>query len=618
MPHPRILIVEDELIVALELEDRLRRQGYGIAGVARSADEALRIADEDQLDLALLDLRLAGDRDGVDLAADLRVRGVPFVFLTAHGDEDTLARVRQVEPLGYLLKPFDERLLRLTLETALQRHAGEQARLAAIEAQQAAEASQAAILEHSPDGVLVVDRLGRIELCNRVANHMFGPTCGHASLTTLLPELSPELVAELAESRAPTQIEGRRADGSAFPAEVLCGAATIAEAERVIVIVRDVTVQRRLEEQLARARQLEVAGRVASGVAHDLNNLLSVVWMTSYLLRQASADEVVELLDDLDNAVNLGASLTTRLLSVARREHGEVRAVGVNDALATITKLARRACGGEVRVAVDFDPNAGSVWIDPAQFDQLVLNLIVNADRAMPNGGHLNLRSRVFRGSEGEQSLVLIEVEDSGVGIDPAIRARLFEPFFTTRQANGGTGLGLSIVRDIVERAEGTLELESEPGQGTVFRIYLPRHGEVVIGADAGRPSDRRVAGRGRTVLVVDDNGAHRRSLARLLATEGFRVIQARGAGEAVLIAERGEQALSLAIIDRGMPYMDGSELSARLKQREPALPIVLVSSSLVPLTPGPADAILTKPLEPDALFDTIARLLADRGSALS
>ncbi len=502
MPEFRILIVEDELIVALELEDRLRRHGYSIVGTARSADEALALARAQPVDLALLDLRLAGGRDGVELAHDLRAREIPFVFLTAHGDDETLERVKATEPLGYLLKPFDGRLLRLTIETALHRHVAERGRV---------------------------------------------------------------------------------------------------EAERA---------QARLEQQLARARQLEIAGRVASGIAHDLNNLLSVVWMSTYMLRQAKAPELPCLLDELEGAVKLGASLTARLLSVARHDDGQPRALAVNDALGAIARLAKRALSAGVKLNVELDPEVGVIFIDPAKLDQVVLNLALNSDRAMPEGGQLTLRSRA--GRRAGAPAVVVEVEDTGVGIDADIQARIFEPFFSTRSEAGGIGLGLAIVKDIVEQAGGALEFESALGRGTVFRASFPRHAAGESSAGTAGDGEIGIDGRGCAVLLVDDDEQDRGALARVLEVRGFRVVHARGSGDAMLIAEREHEPLALALVDLELPYMDGAELSGRLKQLRGELPVVLLSGSakLGERPHASVDAILRKPLEPASLFAEFARLL--------
>ncbi|MFV8749446.1 response regulator [Nannocystaceae bacterium ST9] len=612
MPSPpHILIVEDELIVALELEHRLGRQGYAIAGTARSADEALAIANAVPVDLALLDLRLAGDRDGVELARDLSALDIPFVFLSAHGDDETLARVKAIEPQGYLLKPFDERLLRLTIETSLHRHRAERGRRAAVRAQRAAETMQATILEHSPDGVLVVSDEGSIVLSNRAAQQRFGLRGEHSTFAAIVPDLAlHELKAECG-TRSLRRVEARCSDGSSFPAELACGIAPLDEGDRLIVIVRDLSLRTQLEQQLVRARQLEVAGRVASGVAHDLNNLLSVVWMSAYMMQRSPASALPSLRHDLEHAINLGAALTTRLLSMARRGGSEPREVAVNEALRATVRLARRATNPEIELALELDPQAGSAWLDPVQLDQLVLNLALNADRAMPAGGRLTIRSRRHA---IDPALVAIEVEDTGVGIDPAIREQVFEPFFSTRSDAGGTGLGLSIVKDIVEQIGGEIGFESELGRGTCFRILVRRHGgaEPIASAESKPLAD--LAGCGRLVLLVDDDDLHARSLARLFEAQGFRALHARGAGEAMLMVERGREPLAFAVIDMEMAYMDGRELSGRLKLLHRDLPIMLISGSkhILDDERRPADAFMRKPLEPQSLFSEVARLLGE------
>jgi len=615
-----ILIVEDELIVALELEDRLRRQGYAIVGTARTAEEALAQSEAAPVDLALVDVRLAGQRDGIDLARDLQARAIPVVFLTAHGDDETLARVNSVGAQGYLLKPFDARLLHLTIETALHRHRAERARLEAERGRRAAESLQATILEHSPDGVLLVAQDGTIELANRAAQAIFKlDTLGRApraklQLHELIPGLAPGEPLPICADRAVRRIQARRVDGEIFPAELACGLAPLLDddpRQRLIVIVRDISTQSQLEQELAHARQLEVAGRVASGVAHDLNNLLSVVWMSTYMLHTEPLSERSELLEDLDSAVNLGAALTARLLSMARRKGSGARHLPVNEALRAISRLIKRTTHAEVQIVMELDPRAGTVHIDPAGFDQMMLNLIINADRAMPEGGQLTIRSRAIA-VDGALALTAIEVEDTGVGMDAATQRRAFEPFFSTRSAAGGTGLGLSIIKDIVGHADGELEFESTLGRGTRFWISLPRSGDAEGEAQWAPIEGSTLAGEGRTILLVDDDHLHRRALARLLEAKGFRTLHAPGAGEAILIAEREPEQIAVAVVDLEMPYMDGIELSARLEQLRHGLPIMLLSGTAIVLNakPAQAHAVLRKPVQPELLFDQLASLL--------
>lgn len=616
----RILIVEDESIVALELEDRLRRQGYEIVGSAGSAAEALAIYEQGPVDLALLDIRLTGPRDGVDLAADLQARGTPVVFLTAHDDDETLARVKSVEAQGYLLKPFDSRLLRLTIETTLHRHMAERARARAERAQRDAEQLQSAILEHAPDGVLLFAPDGGVVLANHAAQRMFGLSAepsATGTLAQLLPDHAYDELRHACIGRAARRTEAQHRTGGRFPVDLVVGLAPLGDGdrggERLVVIVRDISQQLQLEQQLSRARQLEVAGRVASGLAHDLNNLLSVVWMSGYLLRNATADALPSLLGDLQKAVDLGATLTTRLLSITRRA-GVPRELPVNEALQTITKMVRRVIGSNVRLACELDPRAGTIIIDPAQFDQLLLNLALNGDRAMPKGGCLTIRS-ARREIDG-QAAAVIEVEDTGVGMNPRTQRRLFEPFFTTRGSSGGTGLGLTVVKDAVESAGGTIEFESALGRGTRFCVTFPRHGDCEC--DCGDESsqlaaDIGIAGCGVIVLLVDDDELHRSSLARLFQAHGFRPIQAGGSGEALLLVERTHEVIGLAVVDMQMPYMNGLELGERLKQTRRGLPVLLISGSerATPLVTTAVDGTLPKPVQPEQLFAEVSRLLS-------
>lgn len=241
MSKSRVLIVEDEALVALELEHRLGQQGYVIAGTAGTADDALSIVEAQSVDLVLLDVRLGGKRDGIAVASELHKRGIPFVFITAHGDDATLARVKAVQPQGYLLKPFDERLLRLTIETALHRHEFERTRLAAERAQRSDEHLHATIFRHSPLGVLVVSLDAEILLANDAATHLFSLDERRIPrIDTLLPTLrDPALRAVGSEHRIHQHIEGYRSDGTLLHVELSCVSVLVDGTERVILFVRD-------------------------------------------------------------------------------------------------------------------------------------------------------------------------------------------------------------------------------------------------------------------------------------------------------------------------------------------------------------------------------------------
>ena len=608
---PHVLLVEDELIVALELEERLRRRGYTVVDTVRSAAEALAVLSHRRVDLAVIDIRLEGARDGVDLAGDMRAQGIPVVFLTAHDDEETLRRVKSVDAQAYLLKPLDERLLHLTIDTALHRHAAERARLESERALQSAQALQATILAHSPDAVLVVREGVSIELSNMAAQVMFrlgAEQLAGARLGDLFPANDySELVA--ASPGSSRRLLACRHGGESFLVEVSSGLTPAEDSARLILIVRDVSAQAQLEERLLQARQLEVAGRVATGMAHDLNNLLSIVWMSAYMLRTAPVDKQQELLDALDSAVTLGRAMTTRLLALAGRSEGGAREIVVDDALRTITGLMDRCVGEDVELSMEFEPDLGTIQLEPAQLDMCVMNLILNADRAMPAGGRLTIRATTVPCARGP-ALVRIEVEDSGIGMSEEVRRRLFEPFFSTHSESGGTGLGLWIVKNIVEKSGGELGFESELGRGTCIWFTLSRHADARqdLRQKSSSPGPS-LSGEGRWILLVDDDDGHRNSLARMLEAEGFRLVHARGAGEALLLAERAPHELSLAIIDIELPYMNGVELSERLESLRPNLPVLLISGS-----GRPADAragarvVLPKPIQLPILLQEISK----------
>lgn len=620
---PHILIVEDDAVVALELEARMQGQGYVIAGIASSVAGALAQVEKSRVDLALVDVHLADNGDGIELAASLAERDIPTVVLTAHGDDRTLERVKRVGAQGYLLKPFDERLLRLTIETAVHRHVNERARRAAERDRQAAERAQhraevfqAAILDRSPDPTLVMAEDGTIELANRAAKRVFG-LGARSELTPRLSELLPELdEAELwAASEGPQRTLAKRHRGPTFPAEVTTGVVALDDGERLIVIVRDITLSKQLEQRLARSQQLELAGRLSTSVTHDLANLFSAVAINGYLLDGAGPEELAELCRDINSSVEIGSRLTRRLRSVACGPTGDRRTIAVNEIIVGILGLLRRAVSSGVHFRLELDPRAGTVSIDPTQFDQIILNLAINADLAMPNGGKLTMRTLLVE-PDDEPARVRVEVEDTGVGMSKQLQRKIFEPFFTTRKEHG-SGLGLWIVKDIVERAGGILEFESRVGHGTCFGFELHRQGDTpsTPASEVAAKRDSRLAlGKGRTVLLVDDDAVYLRSLTRLFEGWGFHVLAAAGPGEALLIAERGPDDLALALVDIEMPYMTGLELADRLAIIRAELPIMLLSGSACEFQGLGRAEILPKPLSPERIAAEVERLLEGQG----
>ncbi|MGZ5968902.1 MAG: response regulator [Polyangiales bacterium] len=624
MGRARVMIVEDERIVALELEDRLRRMGYDVVGSFGSGEQAVRAAPDLAPELAVLDIRLAGSMDGVDVAEDLKRRlDLAIVFLSAYADDETVSRVKATEPLGYVLKPFEERALQATIETALFRHRAERERRLADEARRAAEARWVAILENSADAVVSIDASEQITVFNRAAERMFGWSSAEVlgqALGMLLPEgvraqHRAHVESYLANAEPPRtmgergRLHGRRRDGTLFPIEASISKLTHAGEVFLTAVVRDVSKQLELEEQLRCAQQLEAVGRLASTVVHDVNNLLAVVQHAVDLSREAPASWR-EQLDVVSAAVTRGAAITRRLLLYARKQPRNPDVVEVDALLIGMRALLENVADESHRVQWSLAACDARVFVDPRTFEQVILNCIANARDAMPFGGTVSLRTALVehaipRGELPAGHYVAITIEDCGVGIAPELLPRVFDPFFTTKEPGRGTGLGLSSARDAVRQAGGAIEVESEPKRGTVVTIYLPR-------TDAPLPVPQLVPTLPErieplTVLIVDDEDHLARILSRALAQRGFVVRTAAGVGEAFASLE-AEGAIDVLITDVVMPIMSGPELAQRMRRYLPGLSVVYMTGYAhvgMPLD-DPRAVVVSKPFEINALVGHI------------
>ncbi len=389
---------------------------------------------------------------------------------------------------------------------------------------------------------------------------------------------------------------------------------------------RDVTEQRALEEEARQARKMETAGRLAGGIAHDFNNLLTAILGTAEILlgdlppgSTAYAD-----IEEIKRAATRAANLTRQLLAFSRRQVLQPRVLDLNSLVSGIERMLTRLIGEHIELAA---LPASALWpvrADPGQLEQVLVNLCVNARDAMPTGGRLTIETAnlSFRGAgHGPESVmpagdyVLLTVRDTGTGMDDETLRHLFEPFFTTKAPGKGTGLGLATVYGIVKQSGGFIYADSAPGQGSVFRVYLPR----VLGAvDAPDPlANVPLTGRGEgTLLLVEDEEGVRRLARRVLEAVGYRVFEAPNGDEALRLARQWSGPLDLVVTDVIMPGMSGQELSVRLRELRPGLRILYVSGytddailqhgNLLPNT-----AFLQKPFSPASLVARVRDVLA-------
>jgi len=341
-------------------------------------------------------------------------------------------------------------------------------------------------------------------------------------------------------------------------------------------IVEDTTEHRRLEEQLRQAQKMEAVGSLAGGVAHDFNNLLQAMLTHAQRLRGRANGErwLEDLAGELERQVERGASLTRQLLVFSRRETVRPERLDLNDAVREATQMLRRLVRANIALAIDLSPQRLVVAADPGQLQQVLTNLTLNAVHAMPAGGRLAIRTAALSPLE-----VSFEVEDSGHGIPAAIRERIFEPFFTTKEPGKGTGLGLSVVHGIVATHGGRVEVETEEGRGTRFRVVLPAagtDGEAAPPARVRTSATELARGRGERVLVVEDEDAAREGLREILASLGYEV-EAAATGEAAETT-RPEAPFDVLLTDLMLPGILGPQLAADLKARWPALRVILMS----------------------------------------
>jgi two-component system, cell cycle sensor histidine kinase and response regulator CckA len=359
-------------------------------------------------------------------------------------------------------------------------------------------------------------------------------------------------------------------------------------AERTAALTAEITERKQLQEQLVRLQKLDAIGRLAGGLAHDFNNLLTVIGGYSDLLvsdldagnplhRHAAA---------INNAAARATALTRQLLAFSRKQVLQLKVLDLNAVVTTLEPMLRRLIGEDIRLVVGLAPTLGRVKADPGQLEQVLLNLVVNARDAMPQGGTLTIETTNVAGhalvahrqaSVPPGSYVRLAVHDTGVGMDAATRSRLFEPFFTTKAPGQGTGLGLSTVYGIITQSEGHIAVDSAPAHGATFTIYLPRVEEAIAAGQRARARPETPRGR-ETVLVVEDEASVRSVARTMLELHGYRVLEAGGGEEALRIGARPEGPVQLLLTDVVMPGMSGPEVAQRLSRVHPELKVLYMS----------------------------------------
>ncbi len=386
------------------------------------------------------------------------------------------------------------------------------------------------------------------------------------------------------------RIVNRRKDGTCFTESATISPVSDAEGRIVnyVAIKRDITEHLRLEDQFRQAQKMEAVGSLAGGIAHDFNNLLTVIKGYTEILTDGFAPDDPKLrdLDQIAKAVQQAASLTMQLLIFSRKQILQPKILNLNEVLAETKNMLRRLIGEDIELVTIAQPGLGLVNADQVQIQQIIMNLTVNARDAMPQGGKLTIETANVDFDENyvrEHALakagpyIMLAISDNGTGMDSATQSRIFEPFFTTKEKGKGTGLGLSTVFGIVKQSNGFIWVYSEPGNGTSFKVYLPREQAAVAQAAAECRTDFDSRGF-ETVLVVEDEATVRNLTSRILRARGYTILEASNGKDAMNVARECTGNIHLILTDVVMPGMSGKDLVSRLKDVRPNIKALYVS----------------------------------------
>jgi len=457
------------------------------------------------------------------------------------------------------------------------------------------------LFEDAPVAIARLDREGRIDACNAAFCRLTGRSAedarGRALVELLLSEDRADIAARLdriASGADPAGgVEARLASGAGRETTLSFYAGRVEPAPGgaagIVLHVLDVSDQKRLEVQFAQSRKMQAVGQLAGGVAHDFNNLLTAMigFCDLLLLRHRAGDPSFADIMQIKQNANRAANLVRQLLAFSRQQTLQPKVIDVTDPLSELTHLLRRLIGENIALQMTHARDLHLVRVDQGQFEQVIINLAVNARDAMPAGGRLSIRTANHRLEAPEQrgvetipagDYVLIEVGDTGIGIPAENLGRIFEPFFSTKEVGSGTGLGLSTVYGIVKQTGGFVFVDSIVGQGTSFRILLPRWKGDAQRAD-DRPAEPRRAdttGAG-TVMLVEDEDAVRLFSARALRNKGYKVIEAKSGEKALELLEKN-LGIDVLVTDVVMPQMDGTELIKRVRERIPDMRVICIS----------------------------------------
>ena len=652
----RVLVVDDEKSIRRTLGEFLRAEGYEVVE-AEDAESAQRCLGEDGFDVVVTDIVLPRV-SGVELLRRIQACApdVPVVMMTGEPTVETATESLRAGAVDYLFKPITKAgILRVVANAARLKSLADAKRKLEAENQiyrehlehlvqertrqlQVSEARFRGLVETTFDWVWEVDTEGRYDYVSPKIHDLLGYTPEEVLGRTpfdLMPEAEAHRIRaifhEFAARRAPfSALQNVNRHKSGHQVILETSGVPVFDTDGAFRgyrgMDRDITERKRLEEQLRQAQKLEAIGQLAGGVAHDFNNILAAIMMQLGLMRMnPKLDEATQAaLKELGEETRRATELTRQLLMFGRRAVMTMVPLDLDQVVENLLKMLRRLIGEHIKLELAHRTPLPLIEADAGMMEQVVMNLVVNARDAMPEGGKISIATNVADFSDAQVlsgskrsagRFVVLTVTDSGQGMDAEILQRIFEPFFTTKEAGKGTGLGLATVHGIVAQHKGWVEVDSEVGVGTTFRIYLPvfEGFQEMVDPPSQPP---QIAGGKETILVVEDEASVRGLLVQVLRRYGYAVHEASNGQEAVKQWQVHSSEVDLLFTDMVMPEgITGLELTRRLRELKPGLKVIIASGYSAELAQKSAMdnagiLYLSKPFEADILAEAVRKCL--------
>lgn len=627
MDNPRILVVEDEAITAMDIRTRLEKLQYTVVDTLFTGEEAVVVATNSKPDLILMDIVLKGEMDGTEAASIITSKlHIPIIFLTAYNDNKTFNRAKMSLPYGYLTKPFETQDLQIAIELALYRRDME-LKLAI------AEQHYATLMDNASCGIVSHDRNGNILDINKMGETLFGEVknviVGKDFKSYVIPserEYYKVMLNKVTVERSISSHEGHflQSNGNIIDLEFSSACVNIGDKEILLTILTDMTETNQLRKQSMLNEKLATIGTLSAGIMHEINNPLS--WMLTnlsllskklakleYDQNKTLGQEFKEITEEtLDGAKRI-QDIVFSLKGFAHADEDEFTPTDINKVLLTTIKMVSGESKQRAKIETEFQSNLPLALINSGKLQQVFLNIVINAIQAFPEGKIDNNLIRINTSLVNNK--IIIEMMDNGEGIPPENISKIFDPFFTTKPAGKGSGLGLSICHDIINSFRGNLSVKSALGEGTTFTISIPMLLNLDMDSLVNTKLSKDENTRRFKLLIIDDEPILLKTLKRVLSPS-YDVTTIEGGRNALEILNKDAYQFSVIISDLNMPEVSGADLYRYVTIQYPGIERRFIFISGIILTAvqdaflkSITNSTLKKPLQQNELLDTIRKI---------